>query len=75
MICMPTGMSSSFPTGAHTTGKPMQEIGWVSRPALGRAGTSRPRTVIISWPIRCAVRGVAGARTTSTVWNSFTTFP
>jgi hypothetical protein len=61
-----------LPTGAQITGRPMQLIGCVSRPRFGRAGISRR-----GWEHLLADllrgRGVAGARITSTVSNSFIT--
>ena len=62
-----------LPTGAQITGRPMQLIGCVINPVFGRAGISRPRMVMVSWPIFCAGRGVAGARITFTVSKSFIT--
>ena len=62
-----------MPTGTATTGRPMNEMGCVIRPMLGRDIISTPLMVIMSWPIFVAVRGVAGARITSTSLKSFIT--
>jgi hypothetical protein len=42
MICTPIGIGSSG-TGTATTGRPMQEIGWVWMPILARTGRRRRR--------------------------------
>ena len=68
-ICTPIGSGSSG-TGTATTGRPMNEMGWVKMPILGRRGTSWPSSSIVCWPMRGAGNGVAGARMASTLWNS-----
>ncbi len=71
MICTPIGSVSWQPqTGTAQTGRPMNEIGCVSRPRLGRAGRRRPLISIHSVPIAGATHGVAGAIRTSTSRNS-----
>ncbi len=72
MICTPIGIGSSG-TGTATTGRPMNEIGWVWMPILARTGSSTPSSMKLSWPSFGAVQGVAGARITSTDWNSSST--
>ena len=57
MTCTPIGSCGWQPqTGTAQTGRPMNEIGWVSRPRLGRAGRRRPPIVSHSVPISGATR-------------------
>ena len=70
MICTPIGNGSSG-TGTATTGKPINEIGWVYRPRLAHTGNSTSSSMKACWPISGAVQGVAGARMASTSSNSF----
>ena len=51
MICTPIGSGSSG-TGTATTGRPMNEIGCVKMPMLGRSGTSAPSSCMVCWPMR-----------------------
>ena len=73
MICTPIGRPPGRCSGATTTGRPMNEIGWVKRPRLARTGSSTPPSFIITWPSLGAVQGVAGASMMSTSSNSFST--
>src|SRR4051794_9119920 len=68
MICTPIGSGASG-TGTATTGSPMNEVGWVKMPMLGRNGTSAPLSVMVCWPMRGAGNGVAGATMASTPSN------
>ena len=55
--CTPIGSCGWQPqTGTAQTGRPMNEIGCVSRPRLGRAGRRRPPIVSHSVPIAGATR-------------------
>jgi hypothetical protein len=60
-------------TGTTATGKPMNEMGCVKMPMLGRNGTSAPSSIMVCWPSAGAVNGVAGARIASTPSNTFST--
>ena len=42
MTWTPSGSAPGRCTGTATTGRPMNEIGWVKRPILGRVGISTP---------------------------------
>ena len=65
MICTPIGSGFSG-TGTATTGRPMNEIGWVKMPILGRSGSSTPSSRNVFCPSVGATHGVAGAMMTST---------
>ena len=73
MICTPIGIGSSG-TGTATTGRPIKEIGWVWMPILARTGSSTPSSTKVACPSFGATQGVAGARITSTVLNSSSTW-
>src|SRR5437867_993897 len=73
MICTPIGIGSSG-TGTATTGRPMNEIGWVWMPIFARTGSSTPSSTKFTWPSLGAMQGVAGATITSTDLNSSSTF-
>ena len=73
MICTPIGIGSSG-TGTATTGRPMNEIGWVWMPILARTGSSTPSSTKFTCPSFGAMQGVAGAMITSTDLNSSSTF-
>ena len=63
MICTPIGsLSPSVHNGAATTGRPMNEMGWVKSPILGRTSISLPSRTKVFWPSFGARHGVAGAR-------------
>ena len=72
MICTPIGIGSSG-TGTATTGRPMNEIGWVWMPILARTGSSTPSSTNVTCPSFGATQGVAGAMITSTDLNSSST--
>ena len=72
MICTPIGIGSSG-TGTATTGRPMNEIGWVWMPILARTGSSTPSSTKVTCPSFGAMQGVAGAMITSTDLNSSST--
>src|SRR5258705_1341193 len=73
MIWTPIGIGASG-TGTATTGKPMNEIGWVWMPILARTGSSTPSSTKVACPRFGAMQGVAGAMITSTDLNSSSTF-
>src|SRR5271165_4429158 len=51
MSCTPIGnFLPSVHTGAATTGKPMNEIGWVKIPIFGRTSISFPSRTKVFWP-------------------------
>ena len=56
MICTPIGSGASG-TGTATTGRPMNEMGCVKMPMLGRSGTSAPSSIMVCWPMRGAGNG------------------
>ena len=67
MICTPIGsLSPSVQTGAATTGRPMNEMGWVKSPIFGRTSISLPSRTKVFWPSFGARHGVAGASRMST---------
>ena len=72
MICTPIGIGSSG-TGTAATGRPMNEIGWVWMPMLGRTSISTPSSSNVICPIFGATHGVDGAMMTSTDLNSSST--